>query len=462
MLSTLARLYEVSGDDRWLKPATEVFGSLSAFRGFFSGSKPAPSNWLTTVNADGFLWFDRYSTGLETTASLTEQIWTALGIFDYSRVLATTSHDRQTARQLLAGAIATIEHYLPSFRSPGKISISNLATGGRDTHTHFVVKEQLKLLARITGSKTIGRYEGLLAQDDDLPYFVTQPVTIAPAVDTYDSVPGGIAASPAAARPLRATPAGKPSRSGGVVDPTENAGFAIACMVRYQRTGDRAWFSRARRAVDEAMATAENGALPHEYGGRDVWGNRLEVPWYSARTQGLMLSALSLLYEAGDGNARLVQARHVFSALTQVRDYGYPPPRPWISVLDASGFLWFEQLADGDETSLLVQGHLTALLGIYDYWRITRSPEAREYFAGGIATIRHVLPELRAPNSIMLASPRVHTRDPRAHPVITRQIDTLARITGNDLLTRYARLLAKDLAAVRARTACPAEENCNE
>jgi hypothetical protein len=213
-------------------------------------------------------------------------------------------------------------------------------------------------------------------------------------------------------------------------------------------------------AVNEAMATAEDGALPHRFLRRDLFDNRLSQPWYSARTQGLMLSALVRLYEVDRDQAWLTQAKKVFAALTRVRDYGFPPPVPWMSFVDGGGHLWFEELADGGEPSMLVQGHLSALLGIYDLWRVTRSPQVQSYFYGGVATIRSVLPSLRAANAIMLSSPRVHTRDPRAHPVITRQVRTLAQITDDPRLSRYARLLAQDLNAVEVRERCAADPAC--
>ena len=152
MLSTLARLYDVTGERRWRRASHPVFDTLTAFRGFFAGSDPAPAYWTTSVDGAGYLWFDRFSKGLETSSVLSEQVWTGLGIYDYRRVLARSPQDRRASVRLFTGSLATLRHYLPRFRVPHRIWIDSLVAGNRNVRAHFVAEAQLALIERITAS----------------------------------------------------------------------------------------------------------------------------------------------------------------------------------------------------------------------------------------------------------------------------------------------------------------------
>ena len=375
LLSALARLYQVTGAEEWRMPSAEVFGALSAFRGFFAGSQPAPVNWLTSVDGEGYVWFDSFSTGFESSRTLTTQLWTALGIYDYARVLAADRSSRDARRHLLAGCVATIERYLPDFRIPGHISVSSLTSKNRDMASHFVAQALLDQLAAVTGRSRLARYAQDLDQDDDLPFFAVGHSEPQPGIDVYNPLPTELRLQPGQTEPTRVTRDGRPTRGPGIVDPLNNATFAIAALGRYAETGERTWLSRAESAVDVAMATTIDGALGHLYRASNVHGRRMRQPWYSSASQGAVLSALVRLHRATGDPAWLDQARRVRTALTRVDDYGLPAPRNWISFdTDNRGNLWFRSTPTArDLTANPRPGE--AVLGLYDYWVETADPE---------------------------------------------------------------------------------------
>ncbi len=462
-LSALARMYELTGQARWRRPAAEVFAAVYAFRGFFSGSRPAPLHWLTSVDPAGYLWFDRFSEGLDTVAVLTEQLTTAFGVYDYQRALARTGRDRHAARTLFEGTIATLAKYLPRYRVPGRISVSSLAAGNRNLREHLVATTELGMLAKLTGSAVLARYSRLFDQDDAVPYFVVHPVTARPGVDAYSPIPVDLALRPGQTAPLAVTGAGEPTSGPGAEDPTQDAGFALAALDRYRRGGDTVWLQRAQSAVDRAMATARDGFLTYNTARKDAFGQPLPRPWHSAEGQALVLSALTRLYaETGQQKWR-DEADQVYRALTTVRDYGYPGPRPWSAFLDFSGYLWFEQYPDGSQPSQLMRAHVDAVVALYDYWDMTKSSTAYSYFRGGLASLHDALPTyIRTPGTYARSSLATEAHDPRQHLYLTGQVATLAGITGDRVLARSARLLAADYAKVRGAEQCQADHRCRD
>jgi hypothetical protein len=462
-LSALSRMYELTGNTHWRRPAAGVFATLYAFRGFFNGSLPAPLHWMASVDTEGYLWFDRFSEGLDTVAVLTEQLTTAFGVYDYQRALARTPEDRHAARTLFEGTLATLTKYLPRYRVPGQISVSSLAAGNRNIREHLVATAELAMLARLSGSSTLARYSRLFDRDDAVPYFVVHPVTATPGVDAYSPIPPELALRPGQTAPLAVTPVGLPTAGPGATDPTQDAGFALAALDRYRTGGDKVWLQRAESAVNQAMATARDGFLTYKTARKDAFGQPLPRPWHSAEGQALVLSALTRLYaETGQQKWR-DQADQVFRALTTVRDYGYPGPRPWSAFLDFSGYLWFEQYPEGSQPSQLLRGHVDAVVALYDYWSMTKSSTAYSYFRGGLASLHDALPTyIRTPGTYARSSLATDAHDPRQHLYLTGQVATLASITGDRVLARNAHLMAADYAKARGAERCQADPRCRE
>ena len=151
----------------------------------------------------------------------------------------------------------------------------------------------------------------------------------------------------------------------------------MRALQRYQETGRESWLTLAGSALDDALSTGRDGLLQYDVRQDNVFGDAMHRPWASSRGQGLLLSALSRLYRVDQDPRRLAQAEQVFAALAQVRDYGYPPPDPWLAFIDYSGYLWFEQYADGQRASLVLSGHLAAVIGLYDYWSVSATRPRR-------------------------------------------------------------------------------------
>jgi hypothetical protein len=87
---------------------------------------------------------------------------------------------------------------------------------------------------------------------------------------------------------------------------------------------------------------------------------------------------------------------------------------------------------------------VTALVGIYDYWRTTRSEDAYAYLVGGLTTLRDARSLIRRPGGPAVESLVVGAGDRGYHDLITSQVETLAAVTRDEQLVRLAQRLRED------------------
>jgi hypothetical protein len=465
LLSALARLYDATGQPAWRRAARDAFSTLTAIQRFFVGSRPAPRRWLTLVDGDGHLWFERSGSAPSPAFRLADQGWAAVGAYDYRRVLARGPEDRATAGALVAGTVATLAASEADFRVPGRVALDGLNQGGHDLRTHFVAVEQLRLLARASGTTELTRFAGRLVRDAEVPFWRSRTFRLSHSVDLYEDPPPDLVLAPGQTAPHTVAPGGEevdraPGDRGAVLDPTSNARFALGSLARYSETGRRIWVDRAAKAVDEALATADGGLLSYDTRRRNVYGERLDRPWTSAEGQGLMVSALVRLARLDEGEDRLDQAERLVRGMLRVRDYGDRPPRRWLTLLDRSGGIWFETYADEGAPSLVVAGHGAALVGLYDFWDATGDEESRLYLQGGLTTLRAALPVVTYRGAFALTSPTAQERDGARHAHLLAQVRAFGRMTGDRVLLSYARQLQRDDVSARATRACRASARC--
>ena len=442
VLSALARLYEVTGEARWRTSSDPVFQTLTTFRGFLAGSQPAAEPWLDVVDSAGYVWFEAFTHGRAPTMILARHMQATVGIYDYQRVLADRPAETRLARRLFSAGLATVQRYAPLSRTPGKVSVTSLVSGQRDPADHNVVEKQLSILSRMVNDTSLARIARLLDQDDDLPTFNAAGIAPRDAdVSVYDPLPDEPAFRVDPPLPTRVTPSGRVTYREGAINPAMSASYALASLDRYETTDQQLWLDRAKMSVNQVLDSSRRGLLPYRFSNSDIYGFPLPEPWYSAEGQGLMLSALARLYRLTGDPVWRTRSRDVFLALTRVRDIsvdGAPPPRAWLSFVDDSGYLWFEQYAGGVAASLVVPGHLAGLLGVYDYWQMSRSPVAKALFDGGATTVRHYLPRIRRDGRAPWYAVGNKSSDSRFEATVTRQLVTLGRITEDKQIQRFA------------------------
>ncbi|MEJ6555172.1 cell wall-binding repeat-containing protein [Microbacterium esteraromaticum] len=240
--------------------------------------------------------------------------------------------------------------------------------------------------------------------------------------------------------------------------PVAYAQYGISALAEYQRSGEKVWLTRALRHAERLsqIHTERDGAWYFPY--LFDWtytGKRLYAPWWSAMAQGEALSLFVRLYEQTADSQWLRAADSTWLSLTQPRSAS----EPWATMTDG-GLLVFEEYAGNLPPLRVLNGHLFALFGAYDYWRLTGDDDVLAYLDGAATTALTVMPRIRVDGDVSYycwqkdcAQPV--WQNPTYHVIHSWQLDTLARLTGDARFSGWAATLRDDWAPRAARTLTP-------
>jgi hypothetical protein len=208
----------------------------------------------------------------------------------------------------------------------------------------------------------------------------------------------------------------------------------------YRDTGDRTQLEQALKQAERLrqLAVEERDAwwLPFWY---DYLPAGQRAPWFNAMTQGLVLSFFTRLHQVTGDPLHLDAAERVFDSFQR---YG-PGRKPWVSYVDKRGFLWLEHYPLPLPDHVL-NAHLHAVFGLYEYWQATRSPSARHLLNGAVTTVRKNVERYRQPGGVSLYGLRSRTRNPKYHEIHVWQLNLLARISGDPYFATMASRLVDD------------------
>jgi hypothetical protein len=221
--------------------------------------------------------------------------------------------------------------------------------------------------------------------------------------------------------------------------------LAINSMKRldaYIEMGDerhlRQALAQARRL--RKLAVSNQGAwwVPFRY---DYPPAAQRAPWVNAMSQGLVLSLFVRLYRLTGKQLHLDSARKVFRSFMQLRRSG---GRFWVSYVTKGGYLWLEHYPRARPDHVL-NAHLHAIFGIYEYWQLTRSRKAKMLLRGAITTMRDKARLFRRPGRTSRYD-LTHTHGiVKYHKIHVWQLRLLGRISGDAYFWRLADRLAADV-----------------
>jgi hypothetical protein len=452
-LSAVARLYEVTRQKRWRSAANAIFDSLVRFRGYPGSRHEAPEPWFSAVDGPGYIWFETYPQSSSASNLMTGHLFALFGISDYARIAP--AERQQLAATLFAGGARTVQEYIPIIRTPFVMVRASPQSYERSIGQHQLLVAQLGRLAELTGARIFAAYARDLIMDVQVPYFRVTGIRPRGDIDIYAETPLSSVMPPSSE--TRSDISGS-ERGQGAAGPDAVVERAIGDLEQYSRSRDNRLLRRARTTIAGIVGTWHEGLVPHDFFATNVYGEALDRPWYSAQTQGLLLSALVRLADMTGESRWRNAAKTVFGSLQQARDFPGPnaePPKIWLLYVgdeQAHDNLWFEKypLPQGDlglqygHPSFVVDAHLSAIIGIYDYWRLTRSRVAAHLIDGGLSTLLARASEIRVPGQVSRTDLQSANRSIEHHRVTTRQIDALAHMTGNKDLLEFARNLAED------------------
>lgn len=166
----------------------------------------------------------------------------------------------------------------------------------------------------------------------------------------------------------------------------------------------------------------------------DLPSRNLKAPWISGLTQSLGVSVLLRAYQLVGDDAYRAAATAAFRWLA------VPISEGGVMAPVASGS-WFEEYPNAAAPSHVLNGHMWALFGIWDYFRVTESSEAKDLFESGIRALEGNL------RFYDVSGWSVYSRDNEVDFVtgayqqfIVEQLRVLETISGSKLLAAYRSL----------------------
>jgi hypothetical protein len=189
--------------------------------------------------------------------------------------------------------------------------------------------------------------------------------------------------------------------------PNFQAGDGIANLESYRLTGDEFYLDRAlvqaRHLVEHRVESRGAWFYAYTFDFR-VHGNPAETmraPWYSGLAQGKVLSFFSRLATVTDDDQWREAADRTFASFLN------PPSatEPWVSRVDKYGLLWlveYPHQANPAKSDHVFNGHMSAIVGLWDYYRVSKDPVALGMYDGSITTMRRYLPIIRVPDRASL------------------------------------------------------------
>ena len=241
-----------------------------------------------------------------------------------------------------------------------------------------------------------------------------------------------------------------PLADGSLVDhPVAQAQYGLRSLNSYRLTGDRVYLDRAvanaQRLVDRRVESRGGWYFPYGFDWT-VNGDTtqtIRAPWYSAMAEGQALSLFVRLYRATGADQWKQAADATFTAL----DSAPVPGEPFVSWVDSDGHLWLEEYPRPGitDSERVLNGHVFAMYGVYDYWLLTGDARARRLFDGAVTTVHDTaLSRFRRPDWVSIYSLRHACPLGSYHPVHIALFQTLFQITGDGRFAKAANLFSSD------------------
>ena len=225
----------------------------------------------------------------------------------------------------------------------------------------------------------------------------------------------------------------------------------------FRDTGDR-------RQLEQALVQAEHlreMAIERD----DAWWlpfwfdyppEGLTAPWFNAMSQGLALSFFVRLHRVTGDAAHLEAAERIYESYRRLGRRVGGDDRPWIAYVADGGYLWLEHYPNRRPNHVL-NAHLHSLIGLYEYWQHTRSPEARVLLEGALTTMRDRAGRYRKEGRVSLYGLRSRTNHYKYHQVHVWQLRLLGRMTGDPYFTELGDAMAADAGPKRDVPGKPVE-----
>lgn len=114
--------------------------------------------------------------------------------------------------------------------------------------------------------------------------------------------------------------------------------------------------------------------------------------------QGQVLQLVFRVYRAAEDNYYLKIANRIFNSF---KDFGnrIDGIYPRVTFSDSESYYWFEEYPS-EQPCQVLNGFILGIMGLYEYYMVTKSPEVKLYIDAALTTLRHNLDLYKNPGGI--------------------------------------------------------------
>jgi hypothetical protein len=161
-------------------------------------------------------------------------------------------------------------------------------------------------------------------------------------------------------------------------NPTIVAQKALVNWDAYLVTGADRYRARFLEHADALLATQQDGRWDWRI---DIPTRGLKAPWISGLTQSQGISVLLRAHQLTG------EVAYLDAATVALKWLHKPLARGGVAIRTPAG-IWYEEYPNAEQPSHVLNGHIWALFGIWDYFRVTRDPKAARMFRRGVDLLK--------------------------------------------------------------------------
>lgn len=226
--------------------------------------------------------------------------------------------------------------------------------------------------------------------------------------------------------------------------PVLQAQFMLKHLNTLRRNGPNEYsdvlHATAKRLIGYAIESRGALFLPFKF----PWNaGKQQPPWFSAMAQGQVLSAISRLHELEPRKEYEDFAKGLLASF-ELLPVSSTSSIPWVVDIDTSGHLWLEEYPHPGQGKCVLNGHLFAVWGLYDYWRVFNSKRALTIANAALETTKKYIRQSRTPNWSSHYDLTNFFLIRNYHQTHIWQMEVTYNLTGNPFFLEMADLLESD------------------
>lgn len=177
--------------------------------------------------------------------------------------------------------------------------------------------------------------------------------------------------------------------------------------------------------------TYKNNHAFYQFNWQQPWYDSVGVPYTSGMTSGLAIQVFTDAYRLTKSSKYLEYAKALLNGYfvpVQAGGFTYTGDKGW----------WYEELADtAMHTPHILDGHIFAITGVYEYWLVTKDDSAAIIIDKGIQSLKSTLACYDIGNGWAYYDIYKKPADKKYQRILTAQMQQLYSISANSLFKFY-------------------------